>query len=91
MAVENYIINALDKKQHCTALFVDLSKAFDSVDHELLLARLRNIGLSEGAVNWLRNYFSDRTQCVHTDNQKFSFLEINIGVPQGSILAPVLF
>lgn len=87
--MENYIINALDKKQHCAALFVDL--LFDSVDHKLLLARLRNIGLSEGAVNWLRNYFSDRTQCVYTDNHKCSFLEINIGVPQGSILAPVLF
>lgn len=91
MAVANDIINALDKKQHCAALFVDLSKAFDSVDHELLLARLRNIGLSEGAVNWFRNYLSDRTQCVYTDNHKSSFLEINRGVPQGSILAPVLF
>ena len=64
MAVANYIINALDKKQHCAALLVDLSKAFDSVDHELLLARLRNIGLSEGAVNWFRNYRSNRTQCT---------------------------
>ena len=91
MAVVNYIINALDKKQHCAALFVGLSKAFDSVDHELLLARLRNIGLSEGTVNCFRNYLSDRTQCVYTDNQKSSYLEINRGVPQGSILAPVLF
>ena len=61
----NYIINALDKKQHCAALFVDSSKAFDSVDHELLLARLRNIGLSEGAVNWFRNYYSDRILCIY--------------------------
>jgi hypothetical protein len=53
--VANNIINGLDKRQHCAALFVDLSKAFDSVDHELFLARLRNIGLSEGAVNWFRN------------------------------------
>jgi hypothetical protein len=60
---------------------VDSSKAFDSVDHELLLARLRNIGLCEGAVNWFRNYLSDRTQCVYTDNHKSRFLEMNIGVP----------
>ena len=52
---------------------MDLTKAFDSVDHELFLARLRNIGLSEGAVNWFRNYLGDRTQYVCT-----SFLEINI-------------
>ena len=64
----------------------------DSVGHELLLAKLRNIGLSEGTVNWFRNYLSDRTQFViYADNHKCSFLEINIGVPQGSILAPVLF
>ena len=91
MAVANYIINALDEKQHCAALFVDLSKAFDSVHHELLLDRLRNIGFSEGAVNWFRNYLSGRIQCVYSDNHKSSFLEINRGVPQGSILAPVLF
>jgi hypothetical protein len=64
MAVANYIINALDKKQHCAALLVDLSKAFDSVDNESLLASLRNTGLSEGAVNRFRNYLSDRTQRV---------------------------
>ena len=52
-------IHALDKKQYCAALFVELSKAFDSVDHELLLARLSITGLSEGAVNWFRNYLSD--------------------------------
>jgi hypothetical protein len=50
MAVAKDIINALNKKQHCATLF-GLSKAFDSVDHELLLARLGNIGLSEGAVS----------------------------------------
>jgi hypothetical protein len=59
VAVANNI-NGLDKKQRCAALFVDLSKAFDSGDHELLLARLSNIGLCEGAVNWFRNYLSDR-------------------------------
>ena len=41
--------------------------------------------------NWFRKYLSNRTQCVYTDNHKSSFLEINIGVPQGSILTPVLF
>jgi hypothetical protein len=76
--VANCIINALDKMQHCAALFVDISKAFDLVEHELLLARFSNIGLSEGAVNWFRNYLSGRTQYVCTDNHKSIFLEINM-------------
>lgn len=79
MLVTNDIINTLDKKQHCAALFVDLAKAFDSVDHEILLYRLGRIGFqSEHDVSWQRIV-------------KQVFLEINKGLPQGSILAPVLF
>lgn len=91
LSVTNDIINTLDKKQHCAALFIDLSKAFDSVDHALLLTRLSSIGLSHRAVGWFRNYITNRTQCVNTEGHQSSFLEINKGVPQGSILAPALF
>lgn len=80
----------MDKKQHCTALFVDLSKAFDSVDHELLLKRLINIGIGNTAINCF-NYLTERTQCVSIDGLKSDFSEISKGVPQGSILAPFLF
>ena len=59
-------------------MLVDLSNGFDSVDHELLLARL-----NEGAVNWFENDLADRTQCVYAKNHKSSFLEITRGVPQG--------
>lgn len=55
----NDIINALDKKQHCADLFVDLSKAFDSVDHEHLLNRLSNIGIGNTAINWLKKYLTE--------------------------------
>lgn len=71
--------------------FVDLCKAFDSVDHDLLLDRLQNIGLSDEAVQWFTNYLADRSQCVFADGHKSDFLEITKGVPQGSILAPILF
>lgn len=74
--VTNDIIGALDKKQHAAALFVDLSKAFDSVDHGLLLTKLRSVGLSEKAVAWFQNYFVDRTQCVYAEGYKSDFLEI---------------
>lgn len=52
MVVINYLIGALDRKQHCAALFVDLSKGFDSVDHELLLNKLRDAGFCPNAVKW---------------------------------------
>lgn len=92
MLVTNYIINALDRKQHCAVdLFVDLSKAFDSVDHELLLGRLSDIGMCDMAIEWFRNYLADRTQCVYTDGHKSSFMEITKEVRQGSILPPVFF
>ena len=91
MLVSNDIIEALDKKKHCAALFVDLSKAFDSVDHALLLQRLGCIGLGKMALSWFKNYLSERTQCVSVEDYTSAALTINKGVPQGSILAPVLF
>ena len=71
MLVLNYIVNTLDKKQHYAALFVDLSTAFDSLDHELLLNRLSDIGIGDTAIKWFRNYLKERTQCVCTDGQTF--------------------
>lgn len=64
MLVTNDIIKSLDSKQHYVVLFVDLSKAFDSVGHELLLQKLSCIGLREMALNWFKNYLSERTQCL---------------------------
>ncbi len=89
--VSNDIITALDSKKSCVALFIDLSKAFDSVDHKLMLQRLRYIGLSEPALKWFKIYFSERTQCVSVENYNSPFLHVNTGVPQGSVLAHLLF
>lgn len=73
--VTNYIIGALDRKQHCTALFVDLSEAFDSVDHGLLLNKLRTIGFSPQAVKCFQNYFIDHNQFVYAEGHKSEFLD----------------
>ena len=67
MKVLNYIHEALDKKQHCVSLLIDLSTAFDTVDHVILRQRLSSVGLSEHAVAWFANYLYDRTQCTHFD------------------------
>ena len=62
MKVLNDITEAIDKQQHCVSLFIDLSKAFDTVDHAILRQRLSSVGLSEHAIAWFANYLSSRTQ-----------------------------
>lgn len=65
--VVNDIAQALDSKLDCVALFIDLSKAFDSVDHTILLERLHNIGLDYKSCKWVENYLSGRSQAVIGD------------------------
>ena len=74
-----------------TALFVDLSKAFDTVDHHLLLKKLGNIGLDSSACDWFNDYISSRRQCLTFGDVQSDFLSVAKGVPQGSVLGPALF
>ncbi len=71
--------------------FLDLSKAFDTIDHKILLNKLEKIGIRGAALNWFCNYLKDRKQFVQYNNIKSDCLNINYGVPQGSILGPLLF
>uniref|UniRef100_A0A673ZIM1 Reverse transcriptase domain-containing protein n=1 Tax=Salmo trutta TaxID=8032 RepID=A0A673ZIM1_SALTR len=91
MLVVNYIANALDDRKHCAALFVDLSKAFDTVDHAILLSKLSSIGVGTDACRWFYDYLKDRTQAVMVDGVKSDSLQLLKGVPQGSIIGPLLF
>ena len=79
------------KKRYHVGIFVDLRKAFDTVNHEILLDKLKYYGLDEMALNWFRNYLSNRMQATEIGNEISDFLEILCGVPQGSILGPLLF
>uniref|UniRef100_A0A8C1PPA9 Reverse transcriptase domain-containing protein n=1 Tax=Cyprinus carpio TaxID=7962 RepID=A0A8C1PPA9_CYPCA len=85
------IICDLHNKMSFAALFIDLSKAFETVDHCILFKRLRDIGLGTKAVDWFRNYLANRTQTVAVDGHISASLGVRGGVPQGSILGLVLF
>ena len=80
-----------NRKLRCAALFLDIQKAFDRVDHRILLARLHNIGVRGASWRWIRCFLTDRrTRCV--DNQYESeWQPVEYGVPQGCVLSPLLF
>ena len=85
------IIDGFDRGKVTVATFMDLSKAFDCVNHEILLAKLEHYGLNSIDKNWVKSYLLDRKHLV-TWNKKLSTIStLNIGVPQGSILGPLLF
>ena len=89
--VLNDIITAINKRQYCAAVFIDLAKAFDSVNHYIIIGRLNSLGFSNDCFAWFTNYFSDRVQCVKSEGLLSGPLAVSKGVPQGSILRPTLF
>ena len=72
-------------------LALDLRKAFDTVNHKILLDKLKHYGISEICLNWFRSYLEDRTQMARINGSVSDPLIITTGVPQGSILGPLLF
>jgi hypothetical protein len=85
------ITSAIDNKQFSVGVFVDLSKAFDTLDHKILLHKLEHYGIRGIALKWFESYLSSRTQFVEYKGTKSNHLKIKCGVPQGSILGPLLF
>lgn len=87
----NNVSSAMDKGTPCLCIFIDLSKAFDTVSHPLLLQSLENIGVRGICLQLLKSYISNRQQCVRIGDVCSESRTIEYGVPQGTVLGPVLF
>ena len=88
---KNDILAAFDDQDFTIGIFLDLSKAFDTVNHEILLEKLKRYGFRNNALKWLESYLLNRKQYVHYKDRKSRQRLISYGVPQGSILGPLLF
>ena len=88
--VDDWIL-ALDSKKITGSIAIDLSKTFDSICHNLLLAKLRTYGLNDDAIAFLQSYFTDRQQKVKFHGEFSEWCPIKWDVPQGSPSGPLLF
>ena len=85
------VLRASDRGDLTVLILLDYSKAFDTINHELLLAILKHIGFGESALRLMKSYLSNRFQKVVLDNQTSNELPVRSGVPQGSVLGPLLY
>ena len=85
------ISKAIDDNEFTMGVFLDVSKAFDTVDHVILLQKLEHYGIRGVALDWFKNYLTGRTQFVKYKTTNSNSLSIKCGVPQGSVLGPLLF
>ena len=85
------ILKSWENGEIVLGLFLDFSKAFDTVNHEILISKLYKYGIRGVTLNWFKSYLSNRKQYVSYNNIKSNELNITCGIPQGSILGPLLF
>jgi hypothetical protein len=91
LQIVNYITEAINDNMYCVGVFLDLKKAFDVCSHDILLKKLKKMGINGIAHKWFTTYLQGRSQCVDIDGYFSEFLDLDISVIQGSTLGPILF
>ena len=92
LAVQNEIFNAMEKGKVTALTLLDLSAAFDTIDHSVLIDRLSAwFGVGGYALKWFSSYLADRHQVINIHGSLSYRFSLNFGVPQGSVLGPLLF
>ena len=85
------INSSFEKNNFTLGIFIDLSNAFDTVDHHILISKLENYGVNGNNLHWFQSYFKNRKQYLNFNNKISTSSQVTCGVPQGSILGPLLF
>ena len=91
LAQHQLLLDIMANKENVDILYLDLSKAFDKVDHCVLLRKLQERGISGSLLSWIRAFLEERYQCVRIGSCLSDKVRVKSGVPQGSVLGPVLF
>ena len=87
----NYLFNGINCREVTLACFIDMAKAFDTVNHDILIQKLSKLGIKNLLLSWIKNYLTQRKQCTFVNGNTSTLADILCGVPQGSILGPLFF